>query len=51
MRAEVLPNEGGNGDAKGADNHPEEAVQLAIGRPGSHHIRAEAIDAALDHQV
>jgi len=49
--AEVLPHKGGDGHAKGADRHPEEAVQLAIGCPGRQHIRAEGVHRGLDDYV
>ena len=49
--AEVLADEGGDGDAEGVADHPEEGVDLAVGGPAGNGIGAEAVDGRLDQDV
>lgn len=45
--AVVLSHEGGDGDTKGVDDHPEYTVDLAVGGPGCDGIGSQRVDAGL----
>ena len=49
--AKVLARKGGNGNAKGADRHPEQEVDLAVHTPCGNGNGAKPIDGALDGHV
>ncbi len=50
-RPKVLARKGGDGNAKGTHNHPEEAVNLAVSGPGRGGINTKGVDAGLDDDV
>ena len=47
----VLAYEGSNRDGKGADDHPEDHINLAISGPGRNGVGSQAVDAGLDDDV
>ena len=50
-RSKVLACKGGDGDAHGVHDHPEQSVHLAVNGPGRNDVGAEAVDVGLDHHV
>ena len=47
----ILPHKGGDGDAQSLQDHPENAVQLAVGSPGRNSVCVKAVDGGLDHEI
>ena len=47
-RSKVLACKGGDGDAHGVHDHPEQSVHLSVNGPGRNDVGSEAVDVGLD---
>ena len=50
-RTIILPHKGSDRYAKGIDDHPEQAVNLAVGCPCRYRIRSQFVNAGLDQNI